>query len=124
MPSAASWFAGGFALISGAILGVLFTIAHRARLELFGTEVPAGFILGLVAVTCLLVGLRLLAPERTPVVGASIGIVGSIMMLAAGADRGSLLITDDPLGIAWLVAPAVIAAIVVVWPKTRPRAAS
>ena len=120
-----SWFSGLLGAVTGAIIGVLFTIAHRAHAELFGADVPIGFILGLVAVASLLVGLRLLSPDRLATIGAGLGIVGAIMVLAARGDGGTVLITAGPLGVAWLLVPATFAAIAIVWPgPRRPREAS
>lgn len=119
-----SWIAGLLALVCGAMLGVLFTIAHRAQSTIGGVEVPTGFVLGIVAVTCLLIGLRLLSPDRFATVGAALGIVGSIVVLASRNDSGSVLIADGAFGVAWLIFPAVIAAVVIVWPARRPRRAA
>lgn len=124
MPSAISWFSGLLGLVTGAIVGVLFTIAHRAHTAVFGVDLPVGFILGLLAVASLLVGLRLLSPDRLATVGAGIGVVGAIMVLAARGDAGAVLITAGPLGLAWLLVPATITAIAIVWPgPRRPREA-
>ncbi len=124
MPSGLSWFAALLALVSGAVLGVLFTIAHRAQAEVFGVDLPVGFVLGLIAVASLLAGLRLLSPDRLPAIGAGVGVVGAIMVLAARGDSGSVLITSEPLGVAWLMLPAAISALAIVWPaRRRPRRA-
>ncbi|HWL59355.1 MAG TPA: hypothetical protein VNQ48_00530 [Microbacteriaceae bacterium] len=124
MPSALSWFSGLLGLVTGVIIGVLFTIAHRAHTVLLGVDVPVGFVLGLVAVASLLVGLRLLSPDRLAAIGAGVGVVGAIMVLAARGDAGAVLVAADPLGVAWLLVPSVIAAIAIVWPRARhPRRA-
>ena len=119
MPSAASWFGGALALLSGAIVGTLFTVAHRATFEVLGVALPIGFVLGLIAVAALVAGLRLLAPDRLPAIGAAVGVVGAIMVLAAQGDSGSVLVTGEPVGIAWLTLPSTIAAVAIAWPRRR-----
>jgi len=124
MRSPVSWIAAVFALVAGGMLAVVFTIAHRAHLSLLGVDVPTGFLLGVVAVACLLVGIRLLTEGRLPAVGAAVGVVGTILVLAARGEHGSVLIADGALGIAWLFVPAGIAAVVVAWPERRAAAES
>jgi len=124
MRSPVSWIAALLALVAGAVLAVVFTVAHRAHVELLGVDLPTGIVLGVLAVACLLIGIRLLSADRLPVIGAGVGVVGTIMLLAARGEHGSVLIADGALGIAWLVVPSAIAAVVIVWPaRRRPQTA-
>lgn len=118
-----TWVASIFALVCGVVLGLLFTIAHRASISIAGLDVPIGIVLGLVAVTAFLTGLRLMWDGRLPALGAAIGIVGTEILLSAQSDGGSVLIADGTVGAVWLVAPSIIAAIVLAWPRALPRRA-
>ncbi len=102
----------------GALVGVITTITHRQL-------PPWGLLAGLAIIAALLIGIRLASDTRLPAIAASLGVVGSLVVLLLQTG-GSVLVIDDALGWAWALGPAAIAAFVIAWPRRRrrPEAAS
>ena len=109
--------------ISGAILGAVGTIAHQSTITLAGVPVPWGITVALLAYTCLLIGLRLLNPGRAQSLAAALGTIAMTFIFSLKGVGGSVLIPDNLLGKVWVVAPIVIAAIVIAWPRLPQRGA-
>ena len=107
--------------IAGAILGAVGTIAHQSTATLAGVPVPWGIIIALLAYTCLLIGLRLLNPGRAQALAAAFGTIAMTFLFSLRGIGGSVLIPDNLLGKIWVVAPIVIAAIVIAWPRLPRR---
>ena len=101
----------------GAILGTVGTIAHQSTVTVAGVPLPWGITLALLAYTCLLIGLRLLSTSRWPAIVVVLGTLLMILLFSVKGAGGSVLIPDNLLGKTWVVAPIVIAAIVVAWPR-------
>ena len=112
-----------FALVSGAVVGLLGTAAHRYAPVLLGVPVPVGIVLGVAATTVLLLGLRLQLPSRSYAVASAVGILAVVAVLSLPGPSGSVLFPDSPLSIAWTLAPAVIAVLVLAWPRLPGRRA-
>lgn len=102
-------FAGGI----GFVVGVILTFTHRL-------SAPWGLALALVIVLALVAGFRLAMGGRMHASAAAIGLVLASALLALPTADGSVLVVDDGLGYGWAIAPALIAAIVIAWPKPRP----
>ena len=109
--------------IAGAVLGAVGTIAHQSTVTIGGVPLPWGITVALLAYTCMLIGLRLLNPGRAQALAAALGTIGMTFVFSLKGIGGSVLIPDDLLGKVWVVAPIVIAAIVIAWPRLPQRKA-
>jgi len=117
MGQLSTWISAVIALVCGVLLGIITTIAHRASALIGDWTAPMGLILGLVAVLALVLGCRLLWEHRLPALGAGIGVVvAEIFVAQAGR---ALFLADDAVTRTWLIAPALLAALIVVWPVRR-----
>jgi len=110
--------------IAGAILGAVGAIAHQSTVTVAGIPVPWGITVALLAYTCLLIGLRLLNKGRAQALAAALGTIVMTFLFSLKGTGGSVLIPDDLLGKIWVVAPIVIAAIVIAWPRLPQREAA
>ncbi len=109
------------AFAAGIGFGVLGTIAHQATVMLGAATLPIGLILALCGATALLVGARLISGDRLVVLGCALGLLGTIFVLSLRSAGGSVLIPSGLPGTLWTVAPALIAAVVLGWPKLPAR---
>ncbi|MCI0155984.1 hypothetical protein KNO15_04660 [Leifsonia shinshuensis] len=107
-------------VVAGAIVGGIGTVAHQITVR-WGVTVPLGLIASLVCYTALLVGLRLLGDSRWPALCAALGAIAVILLFTQQSPGGSVLIPNNLVGQIWLVAPILIAALVVAWPDVRGR---
>ncbi|WP_426624630.1 hypothetical protein ACPPVW_00575 [Leifsonia sp. McL0607] len=107
-------------VLGGAIVGGIGTVAHQITVT-WGVPIPLGLIGSLVCFTALLVGLRLLGDSRWPALCAALGAIAVILLLTQSSPGGSVLIPNNLAGQIWLVAPILIAAVVVAWPDVRGR---
>jgi hypothetical protein len=105
-------------VLVGAAFGAIGTVAHQISVT-WGVPIPLGLIASLVAFTALLVGLRLLGRSRLPALLAALGAIVVILLFTQQSAGGSVLIPNNLAGQIWLVAPILIAAIVVAWPDVR-----
>lgn len=107
------------ALAVGAMVGVITTFTHRQL-------PPWGLIAGLAIIAALLIGVRLAFPGRLIVAAAAVGVVGAVVVLSLQSTGGSVLVADDLLGWLWVLGPAAIAAVAIVWPRrpARPEVAT
>jgi N-acetyl-1-D-myo-inositol-2-amino-2-deoxy-alpha-D-glucopyranoside deacetylase len=110
-----------FAVLAGVVVGLLGTAAHRFSPELLGVPVPLGLVLALAAVATLLLGLRAVLPSRSHAVAAAVGLLAAVVVLSLPGPGGSVLFPDSPLSIIWTFAPAVIAVLVLAWPRLPER---
>lgn len=109
------------AAILGLFAGALLTAAHQATIEIAGVPVPWGLIAGILVVTALLVGLRIVFESRAVALAAGAGFLGASALLALQSAGGSILVPDNLVGYLWTFGPVLIGAIVLAWPKlTRP----
>ncbi|MEN0083552.1 MAG: hypothetical protein AAGC66_02175 [Leifsonia sp.] len=107
-------------VLAGAVFGAIGTVAHQLTVT-WGVPVPLGLIGSLLAFTALLVGLRLLGQSRLPALLAALGAIAVVLLFTQQSAGGSVLIPNNLLGQIWLVAPILIAAVVVAWPDVRGR---
>ncbi|WP_314147557.1 hypothetical protein [uncultured Leifsonia sp.] len=110
-------------VVAGVVIGAIGTVAHQIDVT-WGVSIPLGLIGSLLAYTALLVGLRLLASSRWPALFAALGAIGTILLFTQQSAGGSVLIPNNLAGQIWLVAPILIAAVVVAWPDVRVRNAA
>ncbi len=109
------------ALVIGIVYGAVATIGHRSALHIGDTALPWGIVAALAGVLALLLGMRLVAGGRLAASAAAIGIVGTVALLTLPGFGGSVLIAGDLTGTVWSVAPALLAVLVVAWPKLPAR---
>lgn len=107
--------------IAGALLGAVGTVAHQSTVTVAGVPFPWGITVALLAYTLLLVGLRLLNAGRAQALAAALGTIAITFVFSIKGFGGSVLIPDNVLGKVWVVAPIVIAAIVIAWPRLPQR---
>ena len=104
-----------FAFLIGVATGIITTFTHRQF-------APFGIIIGIVVVTALIVGFRLVFESRIITASAALGVVAAIGLLALPTASGSVVIADGVLGYIWVIVPTLIGAVVVAWPRARVRA--
>ncbi|SKA99364.1 hypothetical protein SAMN06295879_2779 [Agreia bicolorata] len=110
-----SWVVG---LGLGALFGVMGTaVSQSTWMIASGFSLPIGLIVALLAVTLLLVGLRLVLRTRTTAILAAFGIVVTIFLLSQPSAGGSILVPGNALGVTWTFAPTIIALLVLAWPR-------
>ncbi|MDP4688828.1 MAG: hypothetical protein NWS14_03800, partial [Pontimonas sp.] len=101
-------------LVLGITVGTFASLYH-------GVLFPWGLTVALVLVTLAVAGVRTLFVERYPIVWASVGIVGSLMMLAGVDGNGSVLIIADTAGLVLLGGTALLVVGAIAWPRFPPR---
>jgi LmbE family N-acetylglucosaminyl deacetylase len=109
------------ALLAGALFAVLGTTAHQTTLSVGTVNLPIGLVLALIASGTLLVGLRLVVHDRLVVLAAAIGLLVTVFVLSLRSTGGSVLIPQGTLGLVWTIVPALIAALVIAWPRIPAR---
>ncbi|WP_022894846.1 DUF6113 family protein [Agromyces subbeticus] len=112
------------AFLIGLAFGTLATVGHRSVLRIGEIAIPWGLVAALVGVAALLLGIRLVAGGRAAAAAAGAGIVVAVAVLTLPGPGGSVIIVGDLTGTVWSIAPALIAVLVVAWPKlpsARPR---
>jgi len=109
--------AGVLVLAFGAVIGALMTAVHQANTPVGDVALPWGLVLGLVAVTGFVVGLRLLTSTRIMPILATVGIMGITAFLASPTLGGSVIVPANIVGVIWTFAPAVVILVVVAWPN-------
>jgi len=108
-------------LVLGVLVGAIGTVAHRAPLAVGGVALPVGLFLALATLACLLVAFRLLLVDRLHALCLGLGAVAAVAVLGMSGPGGSVLFPDDGVSQTWAVAPAILVAAVVVWPRFAPR---
>jgi hypothetical protein len=98
----------------GGIVGAFASLYH-------GVLFPWGLTVALVLVALAVVGVRTLFVERYPIVWASVGIVGALMMLAGVDGNGSVLIIADTAGLVLLGGTTLLVVGAIAWPRFPPR---
>lgn len=108
------------ALVIGALVGVMGTVAHRQwRLLLdakSGEVAPFGLILALLLVLAAVTGLRLVFDSRIIAFAAVVGALAATTVFAQPSSGGSLLVRGDWLGYSWLIGQIVLGLLPVAWP--------
>ncbi len=107
------------ALLVGAFVGGVLTVAHGASTEIAGASVPWGLIVGLPLVAAFLAGLRLVFPGRLVAAAGALGMIAVQVALILVAGGGILGTPDTSVGLIWTVGPVAIAAAALGWPAGR-----
>jgi hypothetical protein len=119
---AARVFSAVLAVATGAALGLVLTFTHRQYVaEVGGIPVPWGLLGGLAIVAAFLVGMRLAFGERVAPLAAAAGLLGAIAVLGIPNANGSTVYVGDAIDYTWILAPTLIAIVVVGWPSERRR---
>lgn len=105
-----------FAILVGIVVGTITTFTHRQ-------SAPWGLVGGLLVVVALVLGFRLVFDSRIVGAAAAVGVVAASATLALPGAGGTVLVVNDLSGWVWAIGPAVLAAIVVAWPRPRARRA-
>lgn len=109
--------AGIVALATGIATGALGTVTQAWTLPIDSIDVPVGLIGALVVTAALLTGLRLLFDTRAVALSASLGLLGTIAALSAESAGGSVLVPATLAGYGWVYGSAIIALLVIAWPR-------
>jgi hypothetical protein len=103
-----------FALAIGVAVGFVTTFTHHQY-------VPWGLVAGLIVIVALVVGFRLVFDSRVIAAAAGVGVLASLGLLTMPGVGGSVLVFDDPIGYIWAIAPPLLIAAAVAWPRPRSR---
>lgn len=114
---------GVLSVAVGAVVGAITTVAHQSTVTVGGAVLPLGLAASLAAVLLLLLGLRLVMVDRFVAFCTAMGLLGVIGLLALRSAGGSVLVPANGLGVAWTFLPALIALVVIAWPRIRRTAA-
>ncbi|MEQ9086633.1 MAG: DUF6113 family protein [Pontimonas sp.] len=101
-------------LVLGITVGTFASLYH-------GVLFPWGLTVALVLVALAVAGVRTLFVDRYPIVWASVGILGSLMMLAGVDGNGSVLIIADTAGLVLLGGTTLLVVGAIAWPRFPPR---
>ena len=101
-------------LVLGITVGTFASLYH-------GVLFPWGLTVALVLVALAVAGVRTLFVERYPIVWASVGILGALMMLAGVDGNGSVLIIADTAGLVLLGGTTLLVVGAIAWPRFPPR---
>ena len=103
-----------FSLFLGIIVGTTISLYHSV---LF----PWGLVVSLILMGLAIAGLRILFWERYPSGWTSVGIIGSLIMLAGVDGNGSVLIIADVAGLVLLGGATILVVGGLAWPRFAPR---
>jgi len=104
--------ASAFALVIGLAVGFVTTFTHRQA-------PPWGLVTGLVVIAALVAGFRLVFDSRIIAGAAALGVVAASGLLMLPGAGGTVFVIADPIGYVWAVAPTVLGAAIVLWPRSR-----
>jgi N-acetyl-1-D-myo-inositol-2-amino-2-deoxy-alpha-D-glucopyranoside deacetylase len=104
-------------LAGGFVVGVVASVYHAAWF-------PFGLIAAVVITTLFTVATRVLGTQRGPTVGAALGLVVAIVLLAGRGQGGSVLIVANTAGFTFLAVVTIVTMIVLAWPSITPRVGS
>jgi N-acetyl-1-D-myo-inositol-2-amino-2-deoxy-alpha-D-glucopyranoside deacetylase len=114
-------------LVAGLIgvgTGALVSVYNQSTLRIFGVEIWAGTIFGILLLALLLVGLRLAFETRVVAFWAAVGAILIVAAFTQPSAGGTLLIPTfsgdgavNLSGLVWSLAPVVVAIVVLVWPQ-------
>lgn len=105
------------ALVLGAAVGLVLTIAHQAAATVGGVPIPWGLVVAFVLTAAFLTGLRLVYRTRVVVGAATAGLLGMVALLSLATPTGSVLVPDNLVAQVWTIGVVLIAAVVVAWPQ-------
>lgn len=87
----------------GVVVAAIGTLVHRARLDLTpgGVVLPYGMVLAFALVLVATLLARSLG-RGTAIIGAGLGVLGTVQALTYLGGAGDVLVAQDTLGLAWL----------------------
>ncbi len=103
-----------FSLVLGIVVGTTTSLYHSV---LF----PWGLVVSLILVGLAIAGMRILFWERYPSGWTSVGIIGSLIMLAGLDGNGSVLIIADAAGLVLLGGATILVVGGLAWPRFATR---
>ncbi|TAL43223.1 MAG: hypothetical protein EPN91_06855 [Salinibacterium sp.] len=106
------------AVLLGAIIGAIVTVAHEATAVVGGVSVPWGAIAGILISAGYLLGMRLVFETRIAPVFGAVGLLTGAVYLIFVSSGGALIMRAEPLGIGWAIAAIVAIALVLAWPRS------
>ena len=109
--------AAAMALAIGGVVGLIATVNHQLTTPVAGVQFPAGAVIALALCTALLTGGRLYFGTRIVAGCAALGLLVVVTLLSAAGPGGSVLVPANPSGWSWTIGSAVIAAVVLAWPR-------
>ncbi|MWB99552.1 hypothetical protein [Agromyces seonyuensis] len=118
------WGEGLLGLVLGLLYGFIATIGHQQVWRIGDVVLPWGLVLAILGAGALVAALRLSFESRLGSIGGAVGLVGMVALLTLPGAGGSVLVPNNLLGMVWVVAPALIAAIVLAWPRLPQRRGS
>jgi hypothetical protein len=104
-------------VVLGGAVGVIGTFAHQSTWTVLGVRLPVGLLAALLAVACIVTGLRLALDSRLSAGLAALGVLVAVGALALPGPSGSALLPANFAGYGWTLGPAVISALVLAWPR-------
>ncbi|MBX3094770.1 MAG: PIG-L family deacetylase [Cryobacterium sp.] len=117
--AAAKTAGGGMAIAAGATVGALGTVNHQFGLVVGEGPLAIGVVLSLLLAGLLLAGLRLVTRGRWLALLAGAALVAVVALMATLSPGGSVLVPNNPAGVAWVYGVPIIVAIVVGWPRVQ-----
>ncbi|WP_022881324.1 hypothetical protein [Gryllotalpicola ginsengisoli] len=112
-----------FSFVLGLVLGTVGTFGHRGVIGVGSVNLYWGIVVALIGAACFLVGLRLYTSSRIVTLAGAIGLLAPIALFSVQGPGGSVVIAQGTLGWLWELGPAVVAVLVLAWPKLPTRAA-
>jgi len=109
------------AALVGLALGVVGTFNHRGVIAAGDALLPWGLVVAMLGAACFLVGLRLYTDSRLVTLAGTLGLLVPIFLFSIEGPGGSVVIVQDAPGRIWDLGPAVIAVLVLAWPRLPAR---
>lgn len=109
--------AGVLALAIGVVVGLIATVNHQLAAAVAGAQLPVGVVIALALCAALLAGGRLYFGTRIVAGCAALGLLAVVTLLSAAGPGGSVLVPANASGWSWTIGSAVIAAVVLAWPR-------
>jgi N-acetyl-1-D-myo-inositol-2-amino-2-deoxy-alpha-D-glucopyranoside deacetylase len=103
--------------IGGVVVGTIATLGHQASVVLLGVPIWFGIAAALGLVAVLLIGLRVYFNSRLLPGCAATGVVLATGVLSFLSPGGSVVVPANPPGWVWTFGVAIIALVVLGWPR-------
>lgn len=103
--------------IGGTCAGFIFTAVHQATVAVGSITIPLGLIIGLGGTTALLLGLRITFDSRLLSAVGALAVLSATALLSAPTAGGSIVVPANPAGYLWTFGSALIALVVLAWPR-------